>query len=202
MDENEVIREIEVQITSELELFLLQFPLKPVYADPIDIQFARYKPVNKKLELDAKYPPNAFSASEFDLDDKMPVLQNFSSSVIAQGTCLAAGVINNDVMYLTPIINVLQMRPSFRNLHSKGEKFEAMEDEQNADGQEAPEGEEDGLQQVQLKRKESERAISARVHSFTYLQTQEAAESFKNLKVHEIGSSESEDIFTGKFSTS
>jgi hypothetical protein len=187
MDENEVIREIEVQITSELELYLLQFPLKPVYADPLDIKFARYKQLNKKLELDAKYPPNAFSASEFDLDDKVPVLQNFSSSVIAQGTCLAAGVINNDVMYLTPIKNVLQMRPSFRNFQSKGEKFEAIDDDLNTDGQGGGDAEEDGLQQVQLKRKESERAISARVQSYTYLQKQEAAESFKTLKVHDIG---------------
>ena len=182
--DDEVIREVDIEICPELELYLLQFPLKPVYADPLDVRYARYKPVNKKLELDTKYAPNSFIASEFGLEN--PTLQTFTSSVIAQGTSLAAGVIKDNIMYLTPVKNVLQMRPSFKNLQPKGETYEAMDEDQLAEGGEA-ETEGDGLQQVQLKRKESERAISARVQSYTYLQKQEEAEPFKKLNVHGIG---------------
>lgn len=178
---DEVIREIDVQICSELELFLLQFSLKPVYDDPSDIKFARFKPSNKKLELDSSYPADAFDSST-----DIPFLQTFNSSIIAQGTCLGAGVIKDNVMYLTPVKNVFQMRPSFKNLQPKGETYEALDDDQVPEAGDI-EADGDGLQQVQLKRKESERAMSARVQSYTYIQKQEANEAWKNLKVHGIG---------------
>lgn len=184
MDDDEVIREVDVFVTDSLPLFLLQFPLKPVYADSIDISSGRFKPQHKKLELEVpfaipdNYPKDNLSG--------IPKSQKYQSSKVAQDACLGAGIVKDNEMYITPIQNVLQLRPSFKNMQSfRGEVIEAMEDEQ-ADV-EVNEGEAEGLQQVTLKRKESEKAQSTRVQSFAYLQAQEELEPWRDLTIHNIG---------------
>lgn len=187
MEGDEVVRELDVMISADLDLLLLQFPLKPVYADPLDIKCARLKPKHKKLELDAKYPPEYYYGSGPNLGFDHNAMQNYTSTAIAQGSCLSAGIVHNNIMHITPVKQVYQMRPSFNTMQTKGETYEAMEEDEPSKLEEM-EPENDGLQQIQLQRKESERAMSARVHSYTYIQKQESLEPWKNLEVYEIGS--------------
>lgn len=189
-NDDDVVREIDVYITEDLDLYLTQFPLKPVYADQVEINSAIFKPKHKKLELDVPYSSEALRSFENHPDVKH---QKYVSSIVAQNICLGAGVIHNNALHITPITSVLQMRPSFKNLQSRGESVEDIIDDEH----EGPEiaSADSGLQHVQLKRKESERAQSARTQSYTYIQAQEDQEPWYSLKVHEIGSGPSDAKF-------
>ena len=60
-----------------------------------------------------------------NLDD--PQCQTYCSSRVAQDTCLAAGVINDNAMHISEVTNVLQMRTSYKKLQEgKGEMIEQM----------------------------------------------------------------------------
>ena len=183
--DDEVIREVDVFVTDNLPLFLLQFPLKPVYADSIEITSGKFKPVHKKLELEVplvlpeNYPRESMNST-------IPKSQKYQSSMVAQDACLGAAIIKDNAMYITPIQSVLQLRPSFKNMSSfKGEMIEQMEDD--SPETEVNETEGGALQQVTLKRKESEKAQSTRVQSFAYLQAKEELEPWKELTINPIG---------------
>jgi DNA-directed RNA polymerase-3 subunit RPC5 len=182
--DDEVLREIDVFITEDLELYLTQFPLKPVYADSIEIKAAIFKPKCKKFELTIPFSDAALQSFENSKD--VSKVQKYVSSTVAQNICLGAGVISNNALHITPIKSVLQMRPSFKNMQGRGETVEDMVDEEkeNVDVDGSGEG---GLQHVQLKRKESERAQNARTQSYSFMQAQEEAEAWYTLKVNEIG---------------
>jgi hypothetical protein len=180
-EDDEVVREIDVFLCSSLSLQLLQFPLVPVYTPPMPIKAAKMKPKHRKMEL---------LIGDY-LDD--PNIQTYCSSRVAQEACLAAGIISDNAMHISEIKNVLQMRTSYKKLQEgKGEMIEQMIDDDEKDNSEE-EGE--GLQQVQLKRKESERAQASRVNSFAYAVQQENQEDWIELEVHDIGSEESELCF-------
>ena len=183
---DEVVREVDVYLTEDLSLYLLQFPLKPVYADSIDISSARIKPQHKKIELDVPLvlPENYPRESLRDI----PKSQKYQSSTVAHDVCLGAAIIKDNNMYITPIQNVLQLRPSFKNMQSfRGEVVEQMDEDQPEGEFGGDGGDGEGMQQVQLKRKESERAQSARIQSFAYIQAQEEQEAWRELEVHPIG---------------
>jgi DNA-directed RNA polymerase-3 subunit RPC5 len=182
--DDEVIRELDVFVTDDTPLFLLQFPLKPVYADSIDISSGKFKPKHKKLELDIPFVvPENYPRENLA---NVPKTQKYQSSVVGLDACLGAGIIKDNAMYITPIQSVLQLRPSFKDMNSfRSEVVEQMDDDV-ADN-EVQEGEGEGLQQVTLKRKESEKAQSSRVQSFTYLKAQEELEAWRTLTINNIG---------------
>lgn len=126
-DNDEVIRELDVFVTDELELYLLQLPLKPCYGDTAEIYSAKFKPKHRILEVEG--------------DKTIPKL---SSSVITKSTRLAVAVIRDNVMHITPVKDVLQLRPSFNTLQQRGEMVEAMSDDEDAED----DPKEKGLEQV------------------------------------------------------
>jgi hypothetical protein len=179
-EEDEVLRELDVYISDNLDLFLAQFPLKPVYADPIAINSAKCKPFHNKFELEVPYSKAVIST--FDANKNSVSSQLLTSSVVAQRTSLGAGVIKDNIMYITPISSVVQFRPSFKNIQSR----EIIEDEEEIHSEVVKGSEE--LKQVQLKRKETERAQSTRVQSYSHIQSQEELEPWQKLAVYDIGS--------------
>jgi hypothetical protein len=209
-DEDEVIRELDVCLSPDLSLHLLQFPLKPVYSDQL-LQVSRtahFKPINKKLELEVPFCVTKTKGSDdrrnqSDGGQQHRVLK-YASSAVGQDANLAAAIIKNNVMYLSPVQSTLQMRPSFKSMQSF--RQEVVEDypmdfeNDGAEGLLTSESEAAGsggaLQQVQLKRKESEKAQSARIQSFSYMQAQEGQEKWEKLKVHKIGELEELDHVT------
>ena len=179
-----MLREIDVFVTDDLPLYLLQFPLKPVYADSIDISSGKFKPRHQKLELEipfvvpASYPRENMSS--------LPKTQKYQSSKVAPDACLGAGIVKDNAMYITPVQAVLQLRPSFKDMNSfRSEMVEQMDDDVAETDYQIAEG--DGLQQVTLKRKESEKAQSSRIQSFAYLKAQEEHEQWKDLIISNIG---------------
>ena len=178
-EEDEVIRELDVYVTNDqLRLYLAQFPLKPVYADPLTVKSAKYKPNHHIVELTVPYSTHAQASFDQSLDhDKT---QKYLSNEIVQNNCLATAFISQDTLYLSPVEKVLQFRPSLKQSNGMT-KLEAMEMTQDMDALEEEENQannkpENNLQQVQLKRKESERAQSARLQSYSYLKQQQENE--------------------------
>lgn len=185
-DVDEVIREIDVYVVDELELFLTQFPLKPVYAEVPHVSSAKYKPKHHKLELSVPYPHNI--QQNFDTFCEKETHQKLVSSEILQSNCLGAAFINNDRMYIAPVQQVLQMRPVMKQSH-QSMKIEDMDDysDDEIEGEENVNTKENDVQQIQLKRKESERAQSARLQSYSYIKQQEDLEPWHLMKVYPIG---------------
>jgi hypothetical protein len=78
----------------------------------------------------------------------------------------------------------MQMRPSFSALRPHEEATDAFsDDEGDEEGSSAP------IQQVHMRRKESDRAEASRMQSFSYIQSQEEAEAWKPLDVYMPGMS-------------
>ena len=196
--EDEVIRELDVFVTNDqLRLYLAQFPLKPVYSDPVQVKSTKYKPNHHILELTVPYANNV--QQNFDSNMENDTTQRYVSQEIVQNNCLATAFISQDVMYISPIDKVLQFRPSLKQSNGLT-KLEAMEMTQDIDGYDDEEddaplsrgkasssGAAENVQQVQLKRKESERAQSARLQSYSYLKQQEENEPWLAMKTHPIG---------------
>lgn len=195
-DVDEVVRELDLYVTSEGSISLLQFPLKPVYSDPISVSAAKYKPRCKKVNIDIPFDNDVtFNAKENGAD--LPAYQTFESSIVANNVSLGVGVVRGNAMHITPVQNVWQMRPSFRSMARKTDTvcIDDDDDEYPEAEESKAAGEKDGLQQIQLKRKESERSASARAQSFTHLQAVEENEPWQELAVHDIGSDRSEEKF-------
>lgn len=185
-DDEEVVREIDLYLTDELNLYLLQFPLRPVYQDPVDISAAKFKPNHKILELDVPFTREAKKSFESQKD--IPPAQKYISSAVAQTVVLGAGIIHNNAMHISPVNAVLQMRPTAKIYKRNVDSIEDMED----DVPDESKSKEEGLQQVRMKKKESDKAQSMRMQSYSFLQSQEELESWLPLTVHGIGEKISE----------
>jgi len=185
--EDEVIRELDVYVVDELELFLTQFPLKPVYADLPHVSAARFKPKQHKLELTIPYPTSV--QQNFDSFCQKETHQKLISTEVLQSNCLGAAFINNDRMFISPIKEVLQLRPVMKQSHqsTKIEDMDDYSDEENEADDGGNNKEKEDVHQIQLKRKESERAQSARLQSYSYIKQQEDLEPWHLMKVHPIG---------------
>jgi DNA-directed RNA polymerase-3 subunit RPC5 len=155
----------------------LQFPLKPVFSEYPDISSAQLRPQHGRLEMDLQTPGDRQGGQQ------KPSTTTLASTKIEQQSCMGIGVIENGAFHITPVASVVQMRPSFQNLQTR-EEVQDLEDSDDEDGDAsnaAP------LQQVHLKRKESDRAETSRVQSFSFLQQQEAAEAWVPLRVFDPG---------------
>jgi len=97
-EDDEIVKEIDVFVSDKLDLYLLQLPLKPSYMNEPTIQSARYKPECNKLEIEGGIG-----------------IPNLQSSNVPKTSNLAFGVLKNDGLHVTPIHEILQLRPSFAN---------------------------------------------------------------------------------------
>lgn len=122
-DDNVVIRELDVYVSDTLALYLLQLPLKPCYCDPPEIYAAKFKPNNRVLEVEG--------------DRTIPKL---ISSTTMTNAALGVGVIRDNAMHITPVRDVLLLRPSFDVLKARDEYVEDMSesDEEDASRDKAP----------------------------------------------------------------
>lgn len=188
-DEDDVVREVDVVLCCYPDLFLAQFPLKPVYAEPPNVLSARFKPENRVLEMKVPLFRPAGSDTHPGMDE-----QRYSSTEVGPASALGAAFISNNTMYISPLEGVLQMRPNLKQFHDvKTENIEmsmdmdADEDEMEQEGPSSYPAPSSSMQQVQLKRKESEKAQSARLQSYSHLKQQEEGEMWRNLTVYPIG---------------
>ncbi len=131
-DEDCVIRELDVYLCNDVELYLLQFPLKPCYIDTPEIYTARFKPKAKLLEMGG--------------DESIPKV---SSTTVNTRANLGVGVIRGDSMHITPLKQILQMRPSLDNIQTRGgEVVTAMPESDEDDEEDGNKADQPSLEQV------------------------------------------------------
>lgn len=187
-EHDEVIREINVYgVDNLLNLYLLQFPLKPIYSEPPkEISNVKFKPKHKILEFEIPYP-NGMNSS-------IPIATNqkYHSSTIRHETNIGIGVMRNNELHITALDEICQMRPNFQFIRYQNDiEREIDENEDNDEMYDGIKQEEPIMTQVQLKRKESERAQTTRIQSYGHLHTQVESEAWKRLEFHDINSEES-----------
>ena len=197
MDEEEddpVVRELDVFVTDgkALDMYILQFPLRPLHAPPPDVIEARFKPQHEVLELGVNHGA---------MEDTMRML----STKVAQGTNLGVGVLRDNSLHITTVKEVLQLRPSFTNLGVQAGHYQnanASDDDEDAELREAAAAREvkPVLQKVMMHKKESERVVSARLQSFSFYKAQEDGELAQVLEVHPLGSADSQQAKEHLFS--
>ena len=114
-EEDEVVRELDVFASNNLDLFLLQLPLKPCYMQPPNLATVRYKKENRILEIQGATESDAIEKSSSG--STIPFLQ--SSRLGNKKSNLAVGIIKNNQMHITPVQDVFQLRPSFHHLQQQ-----------------------------------------------------------------------------------
>ena len=181
-DDDEIIREIDIYVSnSDLNTYLLQFPTKPVYSDVPDIINAKFKPKHQKLNVEI------LSSSS-----KNKYTQPYISSKLSQRASLGVGIMNNGSMYVTPLSQILQMRPSFEHIPSKKDQEDNNNnDDKNDIDEDDDEYKKKDQEKVGLQKKESDRSQEARLKSYQYQQTQQDNEPYQKLKNFQIDSNES-----------
>jgi hypothetical protein len=155
----------------------LQFPLLPIYAEIPNIQSARIRPEHKCLEFTVTHELSKRT------NDKTKLTQKLVSSKVSPNTNISVGLIRDNAMHITPLQQVLQIRPSFDGIC----KEEIVEDMSDEDDETNEEKSSQPLQQIRMRRKENEKAEMTRTHSYSYLKAQELAEPWVNVKIHNLG---------------
>lgn len=103
----------------------------------------------------------------------------------------AVGVLRNNELHLTPLSNIIQLRPNYTYVDSRAAKV-AAEMSSNA-GADSSEGEDDTRPvSVRFKPHESEDALARRMASYEYHQQQVDEESWIPVQHFPVGSDESE----------
>jgi len=180
-DEDVVVRELDVYINDSIDLFLMQYMLRSAHAPAPNIKHAQFKPKHKILEVYTEHPA------------KRDGHLKLTSSVVPHKAQLGVAILSEDGLHITPLQEVLQMRPDFKNVPpGRGDESNAhaATGVGNEDDEEEERSQRPVVQQVLLKKKESDRAQSARVQSFAYLQTQEENEAFRKLATYNMDESE------------
>jgi len=158
--------------------------------DTPDIVAAKFKPRHRKLQIQL---PVTIPSRTDDGEDGDHPNQTMVSSKLPHKTGMGVAVIRDGAMHITPLSEVLQMRPSFRNIpHNREDMSEGSDSEEDED-RDADRETKPALEQVSMKRKENERWQQARLQSFSYLQAREANEPWQKLQIHAFNSATSNE---------
>eukprot|EP00742_Colponemidia_sp_Colp-10_P003579 GILJ01003811.1.p1 GENE.GILJ01003811.1~~GILJ01003811.1.p1 ORF type:complete len:258 (+),score=48.46 GILJ01003811.1:38-811(+) len=207
-DGDEIVRELDVYVSSNLieQLYLLQFPLRPLYrpyGDQGALSEVRLRPVQQRLEMD--YQINAMKAThDEDTAEYKTSKQTLKSTLVPPRTNYAVAVLRGDTLHLSAIDSTVQLKPSFGYIDSEVEKLKMMEQKLEEHGiaeEEKPEEPEELPQplQVQYKKKETERQAAARNRSHAYLKKKEDEEPWVKMKCLPAESAESQEMFEKLF---
>lgn len=201
-----VVQEMDVYInSSDLSLYLLQFPLRPAYSKLNRVDKAKIKQKCKKMQLELQ--PRFNMGNNNNNNNSTGTISNTKevlvSSSIAQRGNLGIGVIIDNALHITPLTEVLQMRPSFSELkvHDTREGNDYDDDHDDSDDDDDDNNNSNSnssksakLEQVHMKKRENERTQTLRLQSYAYLQQKEDSEYFQGLQIHEINSTESVEV--------
>lgn len=196
-DPDPIVREIDVYLSPELSrtAVLVQFPLRPSPHvlggggdSPQHPLGARTKPRNAMLELDYPIPRPAYRRDGPD-GEELSESRTFPSQAVQISTHMALGRLDEtgSRLDLVPLGRVLQMRPSFSHIDAAdpSNATAAVADQQqqlaDASGASKP---------LLFRKKESDRAASARRASYANLLSERDAEDWVDL--HVVGAGEPE----------
>ncbi|KFM29204.1 DNA-directed RNA polymerase III subunit RPC5 [Auxenochlorella protothecoides] len=215
MEEDYIVRELDVVVCSGSlgtgsQTVLLQYPLRGASRpyQSSGVEAVQYKPKNKRLQVvkgrhhvhfDALLAANLMDVR---LDTTIPEYNDnveptrllkkltLQSSSVECGTSLAAAFVEGDRLILLPIDEAMQLRPSMAHLDAEreGGKKAAPKEEEGPDA---------GVLMpvmVQVKKRETEAQLEARLRSFAHITAQEAAEEWVGLQYHDDMSETSQGI--------
>ena len=188
LQDDPIVRSMDVYVQRDVNLHLLQFPLRPAHLDhapvgAMNVEEARIKPKAGLLEVVAMQ------------GGKAPV--KMRSMTVAADVSLGVGVIKGDSFYITPVEKVLQMRPYLSDIPTD-------ERDEREDGLDRVKGggEDDNdisayYTQAAVKKKvEANVGLAGqRGQSFILQKRSEDREHFVELRPHQINSVESEKVF-------
>ncbi|RHY27677.1 hypothetical protein DYB32_006622 [Aphanomyces invadans] len=190
-----VVREIPVHLADILRgsIHVVQFPLRPVYrpmtSRPVH---AEYKPVNSMLTLD--YPVHTEDHYNKDDDMDMPSRMTLQSSAIAPVSNYAVGVFRDGQLHLTPVTSILQMRPTMSHLDDEDEKDDNDMDVSTPVAPTSAAAPEEV--QVQVVKRQSERALAAMQNSYAYKRSVIQSEKWMDLTINPTEEDEFEQLFS------
>ena len=191
-----VVREIDVYISPELAstIALVQYPLRPstfVVGGKPNTKFrpaaARTKPRHSMLELEYAVPASSGHYSYHDVEE-LHGTRTFASTAVPISTHMALGKLDDtgDRLDLIPLHTVLQMRPTFSHIDAVDPQQVAAAEQKAAEAQAAQQQQAAaGTKPLLFKRKESDRAATARRQSFAHLKSEQDAEEWIELQVED-----------------
>jgi DNA-directed RNA polymerase-3 subunit RPC5 len=189
-EEDEVVREIDVYISPDLQsqLHLMQFPLQ--YREVPLPDAARVRPRHGMVELDQRIPSNTGTDGGYDMPSRTHV-----SHTIPVSTHMALGKLEyrdptsrKAALHLIPLSHITQMRPSFSHVDESSATDASatavdadLEEESEQQQQEIPKRK----QPLMFQKKETERAAMARKSSHAYKKTSQDSEPWQELAVQD-----------------
>uniref|UniRef100_A0A7S2WQ83 DNA-directed RNA polymerase III subunit RPC5 n=1 Tax=Rhizochromulina marina TaxID=1034831 RepID=A0A7S2WQ83_9STRA len=221
---DEVVREIPVYLSTELSdsLHVVQYPLFSIHragpdAAPMEPPLpsnARIRARHSKLELgvnigDQHVPGGVDHYDEPDEEELFSRQQikehRYVSSRVPHQTHYAIGAMRDGALHLTPVHRILQMRPSLAHIDQADEADQdqfvdedGMDQARSASAAGAKKKDVKPTQQAYRKR-ETQRAMNARLNSWTHLHTQELLDPFVDLAIHPADSGKADDEFEKMF---
>ena len=118
-DGDEVVKRFEVYLSHKLsdKLYLLQYPLRPKDNNYNfnQLKEVRFKPNHNKMEMDFEVN----TRSEHYNNDNSQEYATFSlgSTSVPVKANYAVGILRGNQLHLTPMWNMLQMRPAFQHIN-------------------------------------------------------------------------------------
>lgn len=188
IESDPVVRELDVYLNRNLDLWLLQFPLRPSYLDQnefVDIKDAKVKPRNGLMELGVNYG-----------NGESKVIMNGTS--VGETISLGVGKLQGDALHITPINNIQQMRPSLSNLGAEeGQGKSGMGNMDLGSGNYQVGGESDGenMGYSPAGRKNDAMQANVKQNSYIHLKREQEKEPAVKLKTWAINSKQSKDHF-------
>ena len=179
-ENDEILREIDMYVTSNKSCSILQFPLRPVYSETPSIESCRFKPVNRKIRFNIA---------------NSGISQLHTSTSVCSNSNICVGVIRNGALHISPINDVYQMRPCFDDV--KFNDDEGVDVTQTSTG--SSEDKFTSMQQVHVKPKESERVRASKELSYSHMKKKEDDEQFRRLNYFGMNSDESGEYFEGMY---
>lgn len=120
-EDDPVVAEVEVVMeqAQELQLQLLQYPLRPKYrpyGDEGELTAIRMQ--TDRLEMDYQLRPDTANFARKE-GKETPTTHTLSGSAVPMMANYCVGLLKDQVLHLTPITSAFQLRPSFQFLTAK-----------------------------------------------------------------------------------
>lgn len=179
-DDDPVVREMDIFVAPEIsqQMYLLQYPLEQ---NRITLPgAARIKTNCGLIELDFLLPDDIHRQGDYNTINQ----RTFDSQTVTVQTHMCIGKISketngNDTFTLVPLYRICQMRPNFSHMKQTHEDGpESMSEDEEAGSEELNE-----VMPVVYRRKEADRAITARKQSYAYKLEMEAQEEWQHLEI-------------------
>eukprot|EP00697_Spironema_sp_BW2_P008219 gnl/Spiro4/22738_TR11230_c0_g1_i1.p1 gnl/Spiro4/22738_TR11230_c0_g1~~gnl/Spiro4/22738_TR11230_c0_g1_i1.p1 ORF type:complete len:343 (-),score=81.01 gnl/Spiro4/22738_TR11230_c0_g1_i1:55-1029(-) len=187
-DDDPVVRSFDVFLSQNLasQLHVFQYPLYNHPPDMTSLVEMRMKPLHHLVEMQLNI---AQSGPYYNPTSQTPMTTEVMSGThVPHNARYALGLCVRDQIHLTPISEVTPLRPNFTNYNNvlAAQKRENLAAAAAITGEETEpaDAEADDLKPVQLqfRRRESDKALHARLNSYSYMQQREAEEPWVELQ--------------------